>query len=160
MKKLIAILLLFVFLGWNTGVAEEDKLNQAVVRGIVERFTSLHYAQVPLNDELSKRIFQLYLDSLDSGHYYFLESDVKEFRAKETSLDDMLRRGDVTWAMDVFTRFLTRLSQRQAMLESFLEDEFDFDKDGQWRSDRKDDPYPKKEDEAKETWSLKTKFDL
>ncbi|MDA0288410.1 MAG: PDZ domain-containing protein, partial [Proteobacteria bacterium] len=160
MKKLIAILLLFVFLGGNTGVAEEDKLNQAVVRGIVERFTSLHYAQEPLNDELSKRIFQLYLDSLDSGHYYFLESDVKEFRAKEISLDDMLRRGDVTWAMDVFTRFLTRLSQRQAMLESFLEDEFDFEKDGQWRIDRKDEPYPKNEDEAKETWRLKTKFDL
>ncbi|MGA0886316.1 MAG: carboxy terminal-processing peptidase [bacterium] len=160
MKKLIAILLLFVFLGGNTGVAEEDKLNQAVVRGIVERFTSLHYAQEPLNDELSKRIFQLYLDSLDSGHYYFLESDVKEFRAKETSLDDMLRRGDVTWAMDVFTRFLTRLSQRQAMLESFLEDEFDFEKDGQWRIDRKDEPYPKNEDEAQETWRLKTKFDL
>ena len=141
-------------------MAEEDKLNQAVVRGIVERFTSLHYAQEPLNDELSKRIFQLYLDSLDSGHYYFLESDVKEFRAKETSLDDMLRRGDVTWAMDVFTRFLTRLSQRQAMLESFLEDEFDFEKDGQWRIDRKDEPYPKNGDEAKETWRLKTKFDL
>ena len=92
MKKYIFILLLFVFLGGNTGVAEEDKLNQAVVRGIVERFTSLHYAQEPLNDELSKRIFQIYLDSLDSGHYYFLESDVKEFRARESSLDDMLRR--------------------------------------------------------------------
>ena len=160
MKKYIFILLLFVFLRGNTGVAEDDKLNQAVVRGIVERFTSLHYAQEPLNDELSKRIFQIYLDSLDSGHYYFLQSDVKEFRARESSLDDMLRRGDVTWAMDVFTRFLTRLSQRQAMLESFLEDEFDFEKDGQWRIDRKDEPYPKNEDEAKETWRLKIKFDL
>ena len=160
MKKYIFIILLFVFLGGNTGVAEEDKLNQAVVRGIVERFTSLHYAQEPLNDELSKRIFQISLDSLDSGHYYFLQSDVKEFRARESSLDDMLRRGDVTWAMDVFTRFLTRLSQRQAMLESFLEDEFDFEKDGQWRIDRKDEPYPKNEDEAKEIWRLKIKFDL
>ena len=160
MKKYIFIILLFVFLGGNTGVAEEDKLNQAVVRGIVERFTTLHYAQEPLNDELSKRIFQIYLDSLDSGHYYFLESDVKEFRARESSLDDMLRRGDITWAMDVFTRFLTRLSQRQATLESFLEDEFDFEKDGQWRIDRKDEPYPKNEDEAEEPWRLKIKFDL
>ena len=160
MKKLIVILLLFVFLGGNTGVAEEDKLNQAVVRGIVERFTSLHYAQEPLDDELSKKIFQIYLDSLDSGHYYFLESDVKEFRATETSLDDMLRRGDVNWAMDVFTRFLTRLSQRQLMLESLMEDEFDFNKDGQWRIDREEEPYPKSEDEAKEIWRLKTKFDL
>ena len=42
MKKLIAILLLFVFLGGNTGVAEEDKLNQAVVRGIVERLSLIH----------------------------------------------------------------------------------------------------------------------
>ena len=47
---------------------------------------------------------------------------------RESSLDDMLRRGDVTWAMDVFTRFLTRLSQRQAMLESFLKDEFDHER--------------------------------
>ena len=160
MKKYLLCLLLVVGLGGSTLAATEDKLNQAVVRGIVERFTSLHYSQEPLNDEVSRKVFQLYLDSLDSGHYYFLDSDIREFQRYESSLDDMLRRGDVSWSLDVFTRFLTRLSERQEMLEEFLKQDFDFTQDAQWRIDRKDEPYPKTQEEAKETWRLKSKFDL
>ena len=34
----------------------ENRLNSAVLRGIVERFTSLHYAQKPLDDSLASQL--------------------------------------------------------------------------------------------------------
>jgi len=138
----------------------ENRLNSAVLRGIVERFTSLHYAQKPLNDSLSRTIFTNYLRRLDPGHYYFLQSDIESFRRYERQVDDMLRRGNPDFALDVFSRFKTRLSERLAMLEEILQEEFDFSKDAQWQLDRKEAPYPKDTEAAHAIWRLKMKFDL
>mgnify|MGYP001172185287 CR=1 FL=1 len=53
-----------------------------------------------------------------------------------------------------------RLQQRLQQLEGFLKQEFDFSKDGKWKINRRDEPYPKDLEDAKEIWRLKIKFDL
>lgn len=137
-----------------------NRLTGSVVKGIVERFVAIHYSQKPLDDTISKEIFKLYLNRLDPGHYYFLEKDIQEFQRYETRLDDMLRRGNIEFALDVFSRFKTRLQQRLQQLEGFLQQEFDFAKDGEWRIKRSEEPYPKDLKAAQEIWRLKIKFDL
>jgi len=137
-----------------------NRLTGSVVKGIVERFVAIHYSQKPLDDTISKEIFKLYLNRLDPGHYYFLEKDIQEFQRYETRLDDMLRRGNIEFALDVFSRFKTRLQQRLQQLEGFLQQEFDFSKDGEWRIKRSEEPYPKDLKAAQEIWRLKIKFDL
>ena len=138
----------------------KNRLTGSVVKGIVERFVAIHYSQKPLDDTISKEIFKLYLNRLDPGHYYFLEKDIQEFQRYETRLDDMLRRGNIEFALDVFSRFKTRLQQRLQQLEGFLQQEFDFSKDGEWRIKRSEEPYPKDLKAAQEIWRLKIKFDL
>ena len=138
----------------------KNRLTGSVVKGIVERFVAIHYSQKSLDDTISKEIFKLYLNRLDPGHYYFLEKDIQEFQRYETRLDDMLRRGNIEFALDVFSRFKTRLQQRLQQLEGFLQQEFDFSKDGEWRIKRSEEPYPKDLKAAQEIWRLKIKFDL
>ena len=138
----------------------KNRLTGSVVKGIVERFVAIHYSQKSLDDTISKEIFKLYLNRLDPGHYYFLEKDIQEFQRYETRLDDMLRRGNIEFALDVFSRFKTRLQQRLQQLEGFLQQEFDFAKDGEWRIKRSEEPYPKDLKAAQEIWRLKIKFDL
>ena len=138
----------------------KNHLTGSVVKGIVERFVAIHYSQKPLDDTISKEIFKLYLNRLDPGHYYFLEKDIQEFQRYETRLDDMLRRGNIEFALDVFSRFKTRLQQRLQQLEGFLQQEFDFSKDGEWRIKRSEEPYPKDLKAAQGIWRLKIKFDL
>ncbi len=164
MKKLI----FFIFSGFCLSMAfqpieatnSKNRLTGSVVKGIVERFVAIHYSQKPLDDTISKEIFKLYLNRLDPGHYYFLEKDIQEFQRYETRLDDMLRRGNIEFALDVFSRFKTRLQQRLQQLEGFLQQEFDFSKDGEWRIKRSEEPYPKDLKAAQEIWRLKIKFDL
>ena len=60
-----------------TAKEETQKLSCSIVKGIVEQFVSMHYSQKPLNDEMSSRIFSLYMNRLDPAHYYFLASDIK-----------------------------------------------------------------------------------
>jgi len=164
MKKLIFL----IFSGFCLSTAfhpveaanSKNRLTGSVVKGIVERFVAIHYSQKPLDDTISKEIFKLYLNRLDPGHYYFLEKDIQEFQRYETRLDDMLRRGNIEFALDVFSRFKTRLQQRLQQLEGFLQQEFDFAKDGEWRIKRSEEPYPKDLKAAQEIWRLKIKFDL
>ena len=78
---------------------------------------------------MSAKIFELYLNRLDPAHYYFLEGDVAEFRKYESRVDDLLRRGNANLALDIFERFKIRLSERLAMMEEFMREDFDFSVD-------------------------------
>ena len=153
-------LLLFIFPSFLAAQDEKQKLTGPVVKGIVEQFVSMHYAQKPLDDEMSAKIFKLYLNRLDPAHYYFLTADVNEFRKYETSIDDMLLRGKVKLALEIFERFKVRLSERLAMMEEFLAEDFDFSRDANWTLERDDLPYPETTEEARKIWRTKIKFDL
>ena len=153
-------LLLFLFPSFLAAQDEKQKLTAPVVKGIVEQFVSMHYAQKPLDDEMSAKIFKLYLNRLDPAHYYFLAADVNEFRQYETRIDDMLLRGKVKLALEIFERFKVRLSERLAMMEEFLAEDFDFSRDANWTLEREDLPYPETTEEARKIWRTKIKFDL
>ena len=153
-------LLLFLFPSFLAAQDEKQKLTGPVVKGIVEQFVSMHYAQKPLDDEMSAKIFKLYLNRLDPAHYYFLAADVNEFRKYETRIDDMLLRGKVKLALEIFERFKVRLSERLAMMEEFLAEDFDFSRDANWTLERDDLPYPETTEEARKIWRTKIKFDL
>ena len=161
MKKILLPLLAF-FLCWTDAAtaSNNNRLTGSAVKNIVERFVAIHYVQKPLDDQMSRKIYKLYLNRLDPGHYYFLDSDIREFSRYETRLDDMLRRGNTEFALDVFARFKTRLRERLTTLEEFFTEDFDFSKDGKWKIERADAPYPSDDQQAREIWRLKIKFDL
>ena len=153
-------LLFFLFPSFSVAQEEKPKLTGSVVKGIVEQFVSMHYSQKPLDDEVSTKIFELFLNRLDPAHYYFLQDDVAEFRKFETRVDDMLRRGNANLALDIFERFKKRLSERLAMMEEFVGEDFDFSRDANWILERADQPYPETTAEARVIWRTKIKFDL
>ena len=161
-KSFLFIKLVILILLFPTEVLshKDQKLNSQVIKGIVEQFVSMHYSQKPLDDEMSSRILDIFLNRLDPAHYYFLENDVKQFRKYETRVDDMLRRGDANLAVEIFEKFKKRLSERLSMMEEFLEEDFDFSKDAKWTLERSEQPYPATSEEARTIWRTKIKFDL
>src|SRR4051812_19931253 len=47
-----------------------------------------HYSQQPLDDSVSSKFLDRYLDALDPAHLIFLQSDLAEFEKWRTELDD------------------------------------------------------------------------
>ena len=158
--SLCLVLLFLLFPYFLAAQDENPKLTGPVVKGIVEQFVSMHYAQKPLDDEMSAKIFSLYMNRLDPAHYYFLAADVAEYRKYETRIDDMLLRGNTKLSLDIFERFKTRLSERLAMMEEFVGEDFDFSRDANWTLERAEVPYPETTEEARKIWRTKVKFDL
>jgi carboxyl-terminal processing protease len=83
---------------------------------IVEQLRHNHYLQKPLDDAASSELFDKYIDLLDSGHAYFLASDIQALEKYRYALDDALKRGDLDPAFDIFNRYQVRLEERLEFL--------------------------------------------
>lgn len=65
--------------------AEKESLILNVLLTVMEQ---VHFEPKALNDDFSKQAFKNYLESLDGGKRYFLQSEVDQLKAYELQLDD------------------------------------------------------------------------
>ena len=62
----------------STPIETEDG-QSSLYREIFERLASRHYRSQEIDDALSDRYLDEYINTLDSGKNYFLQSDIDEF---------------------------------------------------------------------------------
>src|SRR5689334_15918516 len=55
-----------------------------------------HYRKIKLNDSLSSKILDSYLNNLDNNRSYFLAADVQAFEKYRNIIDDLTRKEDVS----------------------------------------------------------------
>ncbi len=130
----------------------EDQL----ITSILSRY---HYKTFDLNDSLSQVIFNRYINVLDNGKNYFLNSDINSFDTQKFNLDDYLIKGDVQFYYDVFNVYLKRLNQRARFVDSLLNQEFDYSIDENFEYNRDKAAWAKDENELNEIWRKRLKND-
>ncbi len=95
---------------------------------MVETLGDKHYRALEVDDQLSERLLENYLDALDPLRQYFLKSDIEDFQQWRNSLDDALENGEMDAAFAIFNRYrkrvIDRLNDNIALLEG--DHEFDF----------------------------------
>ncbi len=133
--------------------ADEEKTAYYVAR-LMEEF---QYLQHPLDKQMSAKFFDGYIDSLDSRHELFLQSDLAEFAPFRTNLDTLtINRSlsaDLSPAFLIYHRFQERLEQRAAYVNELLAaDKFKFNSDDKIETDRRHAPFPKDLTEAEQLW--------
>lgn len=100
----------------------------ALYREILNRLATRHYHGQTIDDSLSERYLDQYIDQLDPIKGYFLESDIEEFGRWRTTLDDLAKRGDVTPGFIMFNRLRERATSQLSGIIALLEDpEYRFD---------------------------------
>ncbi|MFM8735128.1 MAG: carboxy terminal-processing peptidase [Pirellulales bacterium] len=119
-----------------------------------------HFLRRPIDDEMARRWFDAFLESLDPMKIYFLRGDVDGFMQKRDSLDDLVKRGDVTFAYEVLDRFLQRVDQRLPLIEKLIAMPHDFTKPESIVIDRDDTTWARTEAEAEDLWRRRIKYDL
>ena len=90
-----------------------------VAKEIVEMLESVHYNKTPLNDEISQKAFDHYLDALDPSRSFLLQQDIDTLAKYRNEFDDALRNGDSQIAFDIYNTYLDRAEVR---LQQVLED--------------------------------------
>src|ERR1700680_4394445 len=112
-----------------------------------------HYTQQKLNDELSRKFLQTYLELLDYSHLFFTRQDIDALNAKySSSLDDDVLLGNLKPAYEIYDLYAKRVDARVAKVKELLKQPIDFKTDATIELSRQKAPWPKDEAEADQLW--------
>ena len=118
-----------------------------------------HYRKEPLDDVLSSRILDSYLDSLDGNRSFFLKQDIADFERYRYRLDEAIEGPDLEPAYAIFKVYRQRVDERSAYARSVLESGFDFSVDEDYMFDRRESDWAQTRQELNEIWRKKVKND-
>jgi len=173
--KFFALLALGILVRFSTAVAATDSTNtpsqlapgpnDGLIAYVTARLLEeYHYSQHPLDQGLSEKFFDGYVDSLDPQRLYFLKSDIAEFAPYRTNLDTLTINNrnvaDLTPAYRIFERYLERLKQRVAYGDKLLKrGRFALDTHQRLLQDRRKAAYPKNLVEARQLWQQRLLYE-
>ena len=132
-----------------------------IVQFVAQILQRQHYLRMPINDDVSAKFLDRYLDSLDSLHIYFTQSDIHEFEKYRFRLDDLtVKEGNTAAARVIFSRWRQHLEQQNEYVQGLLKKgEFDFTGDDRFVIDRKKLPRPRDLDEARKLWRERLRYE-
>lgn len=87
---------------------------------------STHYSGKRIDDQFSKHAFELYLERIDFGKQFLIQSDIKELRGYEKSLDDQLVSGKLNIVEASSKILTTRIKEVQGYIEEILKQPFNY----------------------------------
>src|SRR6267378_1505892 len=113
-----------------------------------------HYTRQKLNEEVSKKFLQTYLEMLDYSHLFFTQEDVDAITAKYANpmAGDVLM-GTLKPGYEIYALYTKRVDERVAKIKELLKQPIDFKSNATVELSRQKSPWPKNEAEADQLWS-------
>ena len=136
-------------------VARHEKIGQLVTEFIQKS----HYRHASVDDELSSKVLDRYIEALDNNRMYLQASDIAAFEKYRYSLDDMVRSEPLDPVFEMFDVYRTRVRQRLDFALSVLETEPDFSIDEDYIFDREELPWLETSEQLDELWQKRVKND-
>jgi carboxyl-terminal processing protease len=132
-----------------------------VCRQVVALVSNYNYKKVPLDDSLSKVVFDAYLDNIDGSKIYFFENEVITFKQSRNDYDDFLMAGELTQPFSMFNIYMERYLNRMNFIISKLETEkFEFTDDESIIFNREKQAWFKTQEESDAYWTKRLRYDL
>ncbi len=145
-------------------VSDDDLLPESRHENIGELVTQFiqksHYLRVSVNDDLSSRVMDRYIEALDRNRMYLLESDIDYFENYRYRLDDVVRSQPLNPVFDMFSIYRSRVRERFEFALIQLESEPDLLLDEDYQFDREDMPWAVTTAELDELWRKRVKNDV
>ncbi len=140
-------------------ILESTPRHRQVARMVTRFVERMHYSRVRVDDGLSELILENYLNALDPGKQYFLESDIVYFARYRSTLDDVVRTGELDPVFDIFRLYRLRAQQNLGVALLELDAEPDFTSDEVFHFDREDMPWIATRAAMQDNWRRRVKND-
>jgi len=162
MKKLFYFY--FIIFSFSTCYiqAEKEKIKDDTKFRLITMLTSAAfskqlYIKQELNDVVSERIFNKFFDTLDPTKIYLSKDDLARFEHKKTMIDDELKKGDSSFAFEVFEFFLKRIEEYKYFSIEYANQNIDFTSNETYTFNRKKIERVDNIEDLKELWKKKIK---
>ncbi len=114
-----------------------------------------HYYEPEFNQAFSERVFDMYMETIDGGRIYLLQSDVDAFAKKyrKTLCDEIMLERSINVAEEIYEVVKKRIKEREIQVAALLEkNDFTFDSDRKLILDREKVGWAKSEEELEQIW--------
>jgi carboxyl-terminal processing protease len=142
------------------GTLRPEPRHESVGELVTEFIQKSHYSHISVDDELSSRVMDRYIEALDGNRMYLLESDIEFFENYRYQLDDMVRSKPLDPVYEMFSIYQARVHERLDFALDQLESEPDFTVDEEYQFDRSEEPWAKDEAELDDIWRKRVKNDV
>lgn len=125
----VAIILLFFAPAHSTAYQDQELDPQrAKLLGFIvtQHLVRQHYNHYPLDDDLSRRAFDLYIKQLDNQKRFLLREDVQMLGAYKTYIDNEIRRGNIHLPLYSVRIMEKRIPVLAEMVKDLLKEPFDY----------------------------------
>ena len=134
---------------------DKDKLLMQLVTYLLEEG---HFQPKDFNDSFSEDVYSRFLKTIDPYKQYFYKSDVKEFEAFKTLLDDQIKNYDLSFFNLVHNRLTQRIEESKAVYTEVLSRPFNYELDEVYQSDAENLEYVSSKKELSNRWRKQLKF--
>lgn len=138
---------------------KQESQHGTASKRVASLFARSHYTPVRFNDELSSKVYDRYIESLDFNKSVFLASDIASFEQYRDDFDNAITTGKLDFTFDIFNLSLKRRFERYEYSLTLLEKEMTFDKEDEYFFDREDSAWPVSQAELDEIWRERVKYD-
>ena len=133
----------------------KEKLLIEVVKYVVEKG---HYSTLDINDDISEKIYNTYLEQLDAQKRFFLQSDIRQFEKYKFKLDDQIKNQDLTFFNLVYDTSRKRINEVKNYYKEIMNNSFDFSSNEDINLDFENKSYARNSNEIKNRWRKQLKY--
>ena len=133
----------------------KDKLLVDLVSYVLDK---LHYDPKIINDDFSIKVFDDFIDAVDSQKRFLLKSDIELFSQYRLLIDDQINSSDIAFFNLVHETLKTRIDEVENFYEKILEVPFNFKVIEEINLDYDNLEYAENSSELKRTWRKRLKL--
>lgn len=134
--------------------------HEVIAKEVANLLENFSYKRVPMNDSISKIVFNNLLDGLDQGKNYLLKSDIEDFQQFRKNFSQDFKAGDLSGAFYIFNKYSDRYLQCLNYALEQIDVTHDFSKEESYTSFREKLDWFSSDAELKDQWRKRVKYDL
>ena len=133
----------------------KDRLLVDLVSYVLDK---LHYDPQIINDDFSIKVYDDFIDAVDSQKRFLLKSDIELFSQFRLSIDDQINSSDIAFFNVVYETLKTRIDEVESFYGEILEDPFNFQINEEINLDYENLDYASNLAELKRIWRKRLKL--
>jgi carboxyl-terminal processing protease len=133
----------------------KDRLLVDLVSYVLDK---LHYDPQIINDDFSIKVYDDFIDAVDSQKRFLLKSDIELFSQFRLSIDDQINSSDIAFFNVVYETLKTRIDKVESFYGEILEVPFNFQLNEEINLDYENLEYASNSDELKKIWRKRLKL--
>jgi carboxyl-terminal processing protease len=137
-----------------------EQKESILIKTLINSLAQTHYTAMDINDDFSKKVYKVYLDRLDNGKRFLLQTDVDALKGYELKIDNQASEGSFEFFNKSVLAFDAGVKRAQANFNKYIDEPINWNLDETLELDGDKKTFAKTEAELEDYWRRLLKYEI